>query len=84
VQTGAEFIVMRRCRDWKLVVYLDDAEGELYDLRSDPGESNNLWHRPELRDRREQMVAETLRWSLRGFLNANRRPGRAPQKPMSA
>ena len=26
VQTGAEFIVMRRCRDWKLVVYLDDKE----------------------------------------------------------
>jgi len=82
VQTGAEFIVMRRCRDWKLVVYLDDEEGELYDLRSDPQEHNNLWHEPENRVRRDQMVAETLRWSLGGSLKANRRPGRTPQKPM--
>jgi hypothetical protein len=28
------------------------------------------------------MVAQTLRWSIGGFLNANRRPGRAPQKAM--
>jgi arylsulfatase len=73
---------MRRCRDWKLVLYLDDKEGELYDLRDDPGESNNLWHKPEIRNRRDEMVAQTLRWSVGGFLKANRRPGRTPQKPM--
>jgi hypothetical protein len=28
------------------------------------------------------MIAETLRWSIDGSLKANRRPGRAPQKPM--
>jgi arylsulfatase A-like enzyme len=82
VQTGAEFIIMRRCREWKLVVYLDGDEGELYDLGSDPGESNNLWSEPAVRERRDQMVAQTLRWSIGGFLNANRRPGRAPQKAM--
>ena len=82
VQTGAEFIVMRRCRDWKIVVYLDDEEGEIYDLRSDPGESNNLWHDPGVRDRRDQLVAQTLRWSVGGTLKANRRPARTPQKPM--
>jgi arylsulfatase A-like enzyme len=82
IQTGAEFIVMRRCRDWKLVVYLDDEDGELYDLRRDPGESDNLWLQPELRDRRDRMVVETLRWCLGGSLKANRLPGRAPQKPM--
>ena len=82
VQTGAEFIVMRRCRDWKIVVYLDDEEGEIYDLRSDPGESNNLWHEPAVRDRRDQLVAETLRWSVGGTLKAHRRPARTPQKPM--
>jgi hypothetical protein len=82
LQRISRIVVQRRCCDWKLVVYLDDEEGELYDLRSDPGESNNLWRQPEIRDRRDRMVAETLRWSLRGFLNANRRPARAPQKPM--
>ena len=82
IQTGAEFIVMRRCRDWKLVVYLDDEDGELYDMRRDPGECNNLWHQPETRDRRDRMVVETLRWCVGGSLKANRRPGRTPQKPM--
>ncbi len=70
VQTGAEFIVMRRCRDWKLVIYLDDEEGELYDLHSDPEERDNLWHNPEKRERRDQMVVETLRWSVGGSLKA--------------
>jgi arylsulfatase A-like enzyme len=82
VQTGAEFIIMRRCRDWKLVVYLDDEEGELYDLRNDPEERDNLWHQPDVRNWRDQMVGQTLRWSIGGSLTANRRPGRAPQKSM--
>ena len=43
IQTGSDFIVMRRCKDWKVVVYLDDEDGELYDLRRDPGETTNLW-----------------------------------------
>lgn len=83
VQTGAEFIVMRRCRDWKLVVYLDDEDGELYDLRRDPGESDNLWHYAPNREVRDQMITQTLRWSVGGSLKANRRPGRRPQKPMA-
>jgi arylsulfatase len=83
VQTGAEFIVMRRCRDWKLVVYLDDDDGELYDLQADPGESNNLWHRLDIRERRDRMIAETLKWTISGSLKANLRAGRAPQKAMA-
>jgi arylsulfatase len=82
VQTGAEFIVMRRTRDWKVVVYLDDEDGELYDLRKDPGENHNLWHNPATRAMRDQMITQTLRWSVGGSLKASRRPGRAPQKPM--
>jgi arylsulfatase A-like enzyme len=82
IQTGSEFVVMRRCRDWKLVVYLDDDNGELYDMRQDPAERNNLWHHPELLGRRDRMITETLRWCVGGALAANRRPGRAPQKPM--
>lgn len=74
---------MRRCRDWKLVVYLDDEDAELYEQKRDPAEIDNLWHRPELRDLRDRMVTETLHWSLGGSTKANRLPGRAPQKPMA-
>ncbi len=80
IQTGSEFIVMRRCKDWKLVVYLDDEDGELYDLRRDPGETENLWRSapPE----RDKMVKDCLRWALDGALKANRRSARAPQRAM--
>jgi arylsulfatase len=80
IQTGSDFIVMRRCKDWKLVVYLDDENGELYDLRRDPGETVNLWCSapPE----RDKMVTDCLRWALDGALKASRRPVRAPQRAM--
>jgi arylsulfatase A-like enzyme len=80
IQTGSDFIVMRRCKDWKVVVYLDDQDGELYDLRRDPGETTNLWRSgPPERDR---MVKDCMRWALDGALKANRRPTRAPQRTM--
>ena len=80
IQTGSDFVIMRRCKDWKLVVYLDDEAGELYDLRRDPGETTNLWHSgpPE----RDKMAKDSIRWALDGALKANRRPTRAPQRAM--
>lgn len=81
IQTGSEFVIMRRCKDWKLVVYLDDENGELYDLRNDPGETTNLWHKSV--PGRDKMIDDCLRWSLGGALKANRRPTRAPQKAMA-
>ena len=70
---------MRRCKDWKLVVYLDDEDGELYDLRRDPGETENLWRSapPE----RDKMVKDCVRWALDGALKANRRSA-GPQRAM--
>jgi arylsulfatase A-like enzyme len=82
IQTGSEFILMRRDRRWKIVLYLDDPAGELYDLRSDPGESDNLWQAEELRAMRDELSAACLRWLARGSLLANRRASRAPQRAM--
>ena len=82
IQTGSEFILMRRDRRWKIVLYLDDAAGELYDLESDPGETHNLWQADELRAMRDELSVECLRWLARGSLFANRRASRAPQRAM--
>ena len=38
-----EFMTMVRSSDWKLVHFVDSAEGQLFDLRSDPEEIFNLW-----------------------------------------
>jgi len=83
IQTGSEFIVMRRDRKWKIVVYLDDTYGELYDLASDSGEVRNLWDDPVHRAMRVELAAGCLSWVAKGMLRANRRPSRKPQQPMS-
>ena len=83
IQTGSEFILMRRDRRWKIVLYLDDPSvGELYDLEADPGEQHNLWHAETLRAMRDELSVTCLRWLARGSLNANRRAGRSPQQAM--
>ena len=82
IQTGSEFILMRRDRKWKLVMYLDDTYGELYDLEADPGETRNLWEKPELRAHRDELVSGCQQWLAKGMLSVSRRPGRIPQAPM--
>jgi arylsulfatase A-like enzyme len=83
IQTGSEFILMRRDRRWKIVLYLDDdASGELYDLQADPAEQHNLWHADALRAMRDELKVTCLRWLANGSLFANRRASRAPQQAM--
>jgi arylsulfatase A-like enzyme len=82
IQTGSEFILMRRDRRWKIVLYLDDPRGELYDLEADPGELHNLWEAPALRAQRDELSATCLRWLARGALSVQARPGRKPQQAM--
>jgi arylsulfatase A-like enzyme len=82
IQTGAEYIVMQRDARWKIVCYLGDAYGELYDLEDDPGELRNLWNAAEHRERRDSMVRHVLEWSVRSMI-ASRQPSAAkPQQPM--
>lgn len=83
IQTASEFILMRRDRRWKIVLYLDDpAVGELYDLDADPAERLNLWLSEELRAMRDELSVNRLRWLASGTLFANRRASRAPQEAM--
>ena len=62
---------MVRSRDWKLVAYLGQSYGELYDLRSDPDELHNLYDAAEgqvarggLYERMGQWYGETRMRSL--------------------
>lgn len=54
--------VMARTRDWKLVLYLGQPYGELYDLSADPDELQNLYDAPEAREPRRLMVERTMHW----------------------
>ena len=44
-----------RTHDWKLIHFRDYPHGELYDLRSDPGEFHNLWADPAYAAPRREM-----------------------------
>ena len=57
--------VMARTHAWKLVFYPGQPYGELYDLRSDPGELTNLYDAPEHGDAQRQMVEHMLHWYAR-------------------
>ncbi|MBM3475945.1 MAG: DUF4976 domain-containing protein, partial [Armatimonadetes bacterium] len=46
-----------RTADWKLIHYLDYPHGELYDLRNDPGEFENLWADPAHLPQRRELEA---------------------------
>lgn len=54
--------VMSRTHEWKLVFYPGQPYGELYDLRSEPGELNNLYDVPQHGDAQRQMVEHILHW----------------------
>jgi len=82
IQSSAEYIVMRRDKNIKLVIYPGTDEGELYDLGEDPGETINLWSNPKWRDQRDSAVTEILQWSVLGNHRAHRQPTPKPQAPM--
>ncbi len=82
LQSGAEYLIMRRDTDWKIVVYPGEDDGELYDLNADPNETKNLWHSAEHSDLRTELMARTLNWHVLATHRAGRRPTAKPQVPM--
>jgi arylsulfatase len=70
--------VMLRSQSHKLVYYIGQEAGELYDLTADPHELENLWHRPEQTAMKNRLVARLLAWfSGSVYYNAGYRQNRA-------
>ena len=83
IQTEAEFIVMRRDTGWKIVWYANEEDGELYDLRSDPDETNNLWFDAAHQSLRDGMLLDIRDRTIVGMLDGQHVPMPKPQQPMS-
>ena len=62
---GTAFMTMVRSRDWKLVHFLDQPWGQLFDLRADPGESHNLWSSPAHAARKAELLDILREWRMR-------------------
>lgn len=82
IQPDAEYLIMRRDNEWKIVVYPGEDAGELYDLQADPGETRNLWRDEAHRARRDALAMGVLEWHVLSSHRAGRRPTPKPQAPM--
>jgi uncharacterized sulfatase len=47
-------------RGHKLVAYMDTTQGELYDMRKDPDQYENLWNRPEHENLKREMLIRLI------------------------
>lgn len=60
-----EFETMVRSRDWKLVHFLDEKFGQLFNLKDDPGENINLWEDPRWAAKKQELLQALLNWRIR-------------------
>ncbi|WP_372894301.1 sulfatase [Stieleria sp.] len=65
VLTGCEFMTMVRDKTHKLVHFLDEPHGQLFDLVADPDELNNLWDEPSAQLHRRRLLDELREWRIR-------------------
>lgn len=56
------YLIMIRSRDYKMVYYIDQTYGELYDLRKDPAELKNLFEAKEYEQVRNRLTEQLLAW----------------------
>ena len=68
ILTHADFMTMVRNDKWKLVHFLDESFGQLFDLENDPREVNNLWDSDTHQDAKLSMLAELREWRIRSQL----------------
>ena len=75
--------IMMRSSDHKLVYYIGQAEGELYDLRQDPDELYNRWSDAGHAEVKNRMLARLLEWmATSNYYNAGYKRNRQRQYAM--
>ena len=65
ILTDTDFMTMVRSRDWKLVHFLDEPFGQLFDLANDPDEVVNLWSSEEHSPAKLELLAVLREWRIR-------------------
>ncbi len=61
-------MTMVRNDSWKLVHFLDEPFGQLFDLVNDPDEVKNLWDDPASVDKKNELLAVLREWRIRSQL----------------
>jgi arylsulfatase len=64
ILTEAEFVSAVRTRDHKLVHFLGQPCGQLYDLRNDPDETRNLWSDTSSTGVKRELLDRLMEWRI--------------------
>jgi len=57
-------MTMVRTKRWKLVHFLNEDFGQLFDLENDPEEANNLWSSKDHGAVRQELMDKLLHWRM--------------------
>lgn len=68
ILSGTEFMTMIRDRQFKLVHFVENDEGQLFDLIADPTEIHDLWDAPAYQAVKQHLITEILKWRIRSDL----------------
>jgi len=60
-----EFMTMVRSSGWKLVHFLDEPFGQLFNLVQDPDEVHNLWDDPAVTETKHELLDVLREWRVR-------------------
>jgi arylsulfatase A-like enzyme len=60
-----EFMTMVRSEKWKLVHFLGEPFGQLFNLEEDPGELHNLWDDPAYEAKKRELLDTLREWRIR-------------------
>ena len=60
-----DFMTMVRTKNWKLVHFVDQAFGQLFDLVNDPDEKLNLWGNPKYAKKQQELLTLLCEWRIR-------------------
>ncbi len=69
ILTGCEFMTMVRNKAWKLVHFLDEPYGQLFDMLKDPNEVNNLWSDPDAANMKQELLSVLREWRIRSGIH---------------
>ena len=62
--TCSEYMSMIRDEEWKLVHFMGEDEGQLFNLKDDPNEVKNLWYKDEYATKKAEMTNKLLNWYM--------------------
>jgi arylsulfatase A-like enzyme len=65
-------MTMIRSTDWKLVHFLDEPFGQLFDLANDPCEYVNLWDDPNHSATKEMLLSNLREWRIRSHYETSK------------